>query len=247
MVQVIEQMDRGGRVGQALGEGLSSGLQLLVQKKMDQMNQDRKLRDQQQRFEQLQSLFGGQRPPDSFEEMFEAQGPQGGEVAGEVAFSPGQLIAAEQIYPGSGKILQEYQKQQKALSGEAASQKRLQSSIANMLKVLPSVGPGKIANRLTAEGRKKRQYFDSLAMNLEEQAATMVGKGTLSKPRFDFLLKNLPSSKKTQAANEGALKAWSETLGVEVPGLSDVGFEEESESIAEAPQGEKIVTKDIAL
>lgn len=222
MVQVIEQEDYGERLSKALGGGASSALSLLINAKMKGMQEQKKA-------ESLATLLGDRSFP---QEEIEKE---------EVSYSPGQLIAAEQLYPGAGKILQQHEKTQAGKAEKAAEKKRLQSSINNMFKVLPKVGPGKALNRLTEEGRKARQYFDSLAMNLEEIAATMVGKGTLSKPRFQFLLKNLPSSSKTQAANQGALQAWSETLGVEFPGVQ---IEEETE--IEGPANKEL-TKSIAM
>lgn len=131
--------------------------------------------------------------------------------------SPEELVIMEQLIPGSSKIYQQSAQAKKEETAKAEDKERLQGSVDEMVGNLEYTGPLKLAQYGKPEVREQRQYFDSLAMNLEEIAATMVGKGTLSKPRFEFLLKNLPSSRKTQAANRGALKAWSKTLGINFP------------------------------
>lgn len=221
MVQVIEQDNFGSGLGQALGKGGAGALDILINSRMKRMA-DR------EKFQQLQDLLGG-----SAAEGLANEDNQPGAA---------QLVALEQMFPGAGKIVQEQQKRSEAKSKEKADKERVSQAVRNMYKVLPSVGPGKIGNKLTASGRKQRQYFDSLAMNLEEIAATMVGKGVLSKPRFEFLLKNLPSSKKTQASNEGALKAWSETLNIDItPNMT----EETVKVKEELPGGE--LTETVAM
>ena len=224
----------GSQVGQGIAGGFGSSLNAILNSQMQ-------ARQQQEKVKALSSLLGG----GGQSQFQEGEMPNEGE-----GYSAGQLIAAEQIFPGAGKILQEEQKQRRAKVEEMKATKKSESTINNMLKVLPSVGPGKIGNVLTEKGRKERQYFDSLSINLEQRGAEMVGKGTLSKARFEFLLHNLPSSSKTQAANIGALKAWSETLGVEIPGLSDQEFgegrgAEEKGSIPKATAGQNL-TKELA-
>lgn len=148
------------------------------------------------------------------------------------------ILKVSEGNPSLGRILQAQQKQIAGRKKEVEDTARVSKAVESMLEVLSSVGPGQIGNLLTEKGRENRQLFDSLAMNLEEIAATMVGKGTLSKARFEFLLKNLPSSKKTQAANRGALKAWNQTLGLNVP---QFGNEKIEEKVTEKlPEGGKL-------
>jgi hypothetical protein len=70
-------------------------------------------------------------------------------------------------------------------------------------------------NYATEEGRADRQAMDTAALNLERLAVEMQGKGTLSKPRFEYMLQRLPSSDKSDAANKSALDEWERILGGE--------------------------------
>lgn len=242
MVQFFDMpQSRGSMLGSQVGQGIAGGFGNSLNAIL---NSQMQAKAQQQKVQALSSLLGGG------QNQSQQGAQQQTEEPDNEGYSAGQLIAAEQLFPGAGKILQEEQKQRRAKAEEVKANKRSESTISNMLKVLPSVGPGKIGNVLTEKGRRERQYFDSLSINLEQRGAEMVGKGTLSKARFDFLLHNLPSSSKTQAANIGALKAWSETLGVEVPGLSEQKMGEEpgvkeKGSIPKATAGQNL-TKELA-
>jgi hypothetical protein len=68
-------------------------------------------------------------------------------------------------------------------------------------------------NYATEEGRGDRAAMDAAALNLERLAVEMQGKGTLSKPRFDYMVKRLPSSSKSDAENEKILDEWERILG----------------------------------
>jgi len=81
----------------------------------------------------------------------------------------------------------------------------------------PVAGAGSFFSPQT---RMRRQYYDSLALELEKRGALMVGKGTLNRERFNFLKNTLPSSGKTQASNIGALKAWADELKIDIPELN---------------------------
>jgi len=64
----------------------------------------------------------------------------------------------------------------------------------------------------------------------------MQGKGTLSKPRFEYMVKRLPSSGKSDAENEKILEEWERILGVRKGETEEV---EEEES--KGPSKEKFV------
>lgn len=87
-------------------------------------------------------------------------------------------------------------------------------------------------NKLTSSGRESRAYFDELALGIEKRLAGMVGKGALSKARFDYMVKNLPSSSDSDARNRGKLKALSEEFKVEIKNpefRKQLGMEESAE------------------
>jgi len=214
----------GENIGRQFSQGLSSGLQLLAQDRINKMKHER-----------LKSLLG--------EMGKEATGTPG-------EYSPQELIVMEHLIPGSAKIFQEHQKVQreerKTKEAEAKSLEGLQSAVNDMTGLIEFTGPLKYAKSFSPEVREKRQMFDSLAIALEKQAAGMVGKGTLSQARFDFLMKTLPSSKKTQAANRGALKAWSHVLGIDFPETL------EDESVSETIELKKVepgtpVTEEVVM
>lgn len=213
----------GENIGKQFSQGLATGLQLLAQDRVNKMKHER-----------LKNLLG---------ELGTGEGRSG-------EYSPQELVVMEQLIPGSSKIFQEHQKVQreerKTQEAEAKTQEGLQSAVNDMTGLVEFTGPLKYAKSFSPEVREKRQTFDTLAIALEKKAAEMVGKGTLSKPRFDFLMKTLPSSKKTQAANIGALKAWSKVLGVDFPGTL------EDESVSETIELKKVepgtpITKEVII
>jgi|SRR5579863_5947874 len=86
-------------------------------------------------------------------------------------------------------------------------------SIDHMREILSRGKTGwNIFNYLTEGGRADRAAMDSAALNLERLAVEMQGKGTLSKPRFDYMVKRLPSSLKSDAENASILDEWGRIL-----------------------------------
>lgn len=128
---------------------------------------------------------------------------------------PSQLALLESIIPGGSKPFIEQAKMQESQMREAHEMEKLNSTFNEMEDLVNQTGPLKYLRNYSPEIRENRQKFDSLALQLEQRGAEMVGKGTLSKPRFEFLKKRLPSSSKTKAANKGALDAWRKILEVE--------------------------------
>ena len=112
----------------------------------------------------------------------------------------------------------------------AVQQQRLQNQKAQEIEALKSMGFSSIQNMrdiisrgqtgwnplgfITPQGRADRAALDTAALNLERLAADMVGKGTLSRQRFEFLKERLPSSGKTDAENEAILNEWENILGM---------------------------------
>ena len=96
-------------------------------------------------------------------------------------------------------------------------------------------GKGNPLNVLTSEGRADRAALDTAALTLEKLAATMVGKGVLSKPRFEYLLKRLPSAWKTDAENESILNEWERILSDKNKSKDMKSTETESEEVIETP------------
>jgi len=82
-------------------------------------------------------------------------------------------------------------------------------SIEDMRNILSRGKTGwNFLNYSTEEGRADRAAMDTAALNLERLAVEMQGKGVLSKPRFEYMVKRLPSSSKSDAANNAILDEW---------------------------------------
>lgn len=89
-------------------------------------------------------------------------------------------------------------------------------SIAHMRDILEKGNTGwNFFNMATEEGRGDRAALDTAALNLERLAADMVGKGTLSMNRFEYLKKRLPSGWKSDAENRQILDEWDRILSSE--------------------------------
>lgn len=102
------------------------------------------------------------------------------------------------------------------------TKQNLESTLGEMTDTLLEGRLGKTLKRFGTKGRRDVQYFDTLGTQLESIGKEMVSKGVLSAPRFAYLLSNLPSSGKTDAANAGALEAWAKELNLEVPGIENL-------------------------
>lgn len=110
--------------------------------------------------------------------------------------------------------------------GEAKSWKGVISGLKNKLK---SVGPtapflkGKFAFR-RSKTAKEREAFDVLAFQLERYARAAHTKGPLAFQTYQSLLSKLPSSKLTEAENEGRIEEWERALAKDFPEESKVQF-----------------------
>jgi hypothetical protein len=117
-------------------------------------------------------------------------------------------------------LLQQYLKtqstQQTAQMAEQKENEQVGENINSLMDKLEEGNVGKFNqwNKLFAKGREDRAYFDEIALGIEKRLATMVGKGALSKPRFEYLLSQLPKSSDTDATNRGKLKALAEEFKV---------------------------------
>lgn len=200
------------RIGGGFGQGLSEGLQMLVQQKLKGIQQ-------QKQNEALAALgLPANLPPELQKEYIK-----------------------EKIKSQESEQKLEREKLEKS---EIASKEKedLTDIVNNLSKLAPKVGPGKILNRLTSEGREARGEFDTLALGLENIAKEMVGKGTMSQARFKYLTERLPSSSNTESKNRGILKAWKKILH-----LSEKDFEKKYKSEIEKESAEeKILSKDLA-
>ncbi len=71
-------------------------------------------------------------------------------------------------------------------------------------------------NKFSSAGRQSRAYIDEKSLAIERKLADMVGKGTVSQKKFDYIVSKLPSSNASDATNRGRLKALSEEFKVEL-------------------------------
>lgn len=122
-----------------------------------------------------------------------------------------------QILKTQGAQQIQNQKMQEKAAVEEKEHQDVSQSINSLMDKLEEGDVGKFNqwNKLFAKGRENRAYFDEIALTIEKRLATMVGKGALSKSRFDYLIKQLPRSNDTDATNRGKLKALAEEFKVE--------------------------------
>ena len=113
----------------------------------------------------------------------------------------------------------EHQGRQQAAQMEAVSGKEeIGTTINDIVNELEKGHSGLLNyyNKFTAKGRQSRAYIDEKSLGIEKKLADMVGKGALSKARFDYMVGKLPSSNASDATNRGRLKALSEEFKVEI-------------------------------
>lgn len=86
-------------------------------------------------------------------------------------------------------------------------------SISHMRDILDQGRSGYTLKGLSPQGLADRSALDTAALSLERLAAEMVGKGTMSQTRFNFLKERLPSSWKTDEQNKAILDEWERIIG----------------------------------
>lgn len=124
----------------------------------------------------------------------------------------------EALSPVFQQMIKTQGAQQGAQQQQVQEHEDISKTINSMVDVLSEgkVGLGNIFNKVTAKGRENRAYYDELALGVERRLADMVGKGALSKTRFDYLKSKLPNSHDTDATNRGKLRALAQEFKVEI-------------------------------
>lgn len=105
-------------------------------------------------------------------------------------------------------------------SGELITPQRqelVKNTIGNYLDLLKkgNIGMGEVLKTTNPQVREDRANFDGLALGIESTLMPLVNKGTLAKPRFDFIMSRVPSAMDTKATIVGKLKALSSMFGVD--------------------------------
>lgn len=186
MVQVIEQGNFGGRLGESVGQLLQNHATMMQQRQQQKMLAN--LLNPQALSSAGRSSIPQQMNPDQEAQAYAAES---------------QLVS-----PKFAEFRQEQRRQQNQKDQGIDSLKK-------MTKILDKNSTGRIKSHFGKENLRNNAAFDQLAFKLEQYAAERVGKGTLSQARFDFLKKLLPSSKKSQSRNYGDLQGWATELGVD--------------------------------
>jgi hypothetical protein len=191
MVFILPEVQSFGKqLGSGLGAGLSQASQFAQQMAL-----------QKQKSKPLEGLLNQSGNQEGFQKLSPQQ-----EAA--LAFANPPAFNAYQSLKGS------YQKEE----DKVTAKQDLGNVLNQMTDTLKGGNLGYTLKKYaSSEGRRDAQYFDSLGVQLESIAKEMVSKGVLAKDRFAYLLSNLPSSGKTDAANAGALEAWSDELKLERP------------------------------
>lgn len=244
MVQILpEEPSLAKLLGYGIGQGVQTGFEGALQNYLKQQTQ-------QQQFKSLQNLLG-------FEPSQEVTAPIEKNITQErpvqtnierIATNPAAMTALTQMNPQVANQIQkmydaqlarekfafEKHKQQLKESPVTPEMKqRMATAIESQLNLLKTgdIGLGQSYKLLTEKGRENRAEFDTYRASIESVLLPLLNKGVLSKPRFEFILKNIPSSNDTVGKIKGKIKALNREFGlnIDVPEI-----------------GTKILTKDIA-
>lgn len=226
MVQILERRPSfGERIGVGLGAGVGQGMQ-------QALDFSQKMALQKQKDEGRKGFYSqllGQPQSNLQEELgFQPLSPQ--QETALALENPPAFNAYQNLKAGHEKVQEKEQ-----------SKKNLEGTLGEMTNTLLEGRLGKTLKRFGTKGRRDVQYFDTLGTQLESIGKEMVSKGVLSAPRFAYLLSNLPTSGKTDAANAGALEAWAKELNLDIPGIEDL------KSLYESPEETAKVKKGTPL
>ena len=253
MVQVIEQAPG---LAELLGAGVSQGLQtglatLLEEKKkkaqLDSLNKLLNLQQESPQAPEEGSLVSGKQEP-----------PRQTNVE-RIATNPQAMMALSQINPQAASQVQkmydsqlarekfEFEKEkEEKKKGEITPEKKEQMKdvFRRQVELLGSgnIGLAASSSLLTEKGREERAEFDTLGASIEAALLPLLNKGVLSKPRFDFILKNIPKSTDTIGKIKGKMKALSREFNIEQPSFEETQKElsrEMAEKFLKAAQGDK--------
>jgi hypothetical protein len=89
-----------------------------------------------------------------------------------------------------------------------------------------NVGITNVFHRGSADVREDVAEYDTLRASIEAALLPLVNKGTLAKPRFDYIMSNIPTANDTIATQRGKMKGLAREFGLEVP----FGKKEEKET-----------------
>jgi len=204
MVEILPEVPSFGQLlGRGLGGGIGQGLSQAAQFAQQMALQKQKEALKHDFYSQfLGSPMGEEEPMKGFKPL-----------------SPQQetILALEdpKAFTAYSNLKESHGKEQE----KAQQKENLQGTLGEMIDTLSEGRLGYTPKRLSKKGRRDVQYFDTLGTQLESIGKDMVSKGVLSAPRFAYLLGNLPSSGKTDAANAGAIEAWAQELKLDVPGI----------------------------
>jgi hypothetical protein len=202
---ILPRAERGPSFSSSLGASLGSGLSQGLASASDFGKQ---MALQNQKSESKQSFLGN---------LFGSKNEKEASPEEDFTLSPDQetiLALQDPTAFNAYKHLKESRLKEKE---ELQKKENLATTLDEMTNTLLGGKLGYSPGRfLTKQGRRDAQYFDSLNTQLESIGKDLVSKGVLSAPRFAFLLANLPSSDKSDAANAGAIEAWGKELGIPV-------------------------------
>lgn len=209
MVQILEPVPSFGQsLARNLGAGLSQGMGAGLQHALQLQQIRTKEAAKQQKNEALLQGFGFKNPGD---QLTESSGKF-------KKLAPEQKAMLALTNPSAFKAYEALESGMKAEEEKVQSKENLQGILKGMSETLLGGNLGYTPSRITsAQGRRDAQYFDSLGVQLESIGKELVSKGVLSAPRFAYLLSNLPSAKKSDATNAGAIEAWADELKVPRP------------------------------
>lgn len=208
MVSILPAEDSfGSSLGSLLGGGIGFG----IGNKMQQFQQQKQRKQQSSALSKLLDM------PEEHHESFMSLDPEYQKLLAQSYLKQKEIEKKNQAKSGVGA------------PGKMGPEEKaaIQSTFDRMSSMIG--GPmqrrtGKFFPTLDTASAEERGEFDTLGVQLESIFKDMVNKGTMSNSRFQFMLKNLPTSSDAPATQKGKLKAIAKMLELD---LGNIGVGEQ--------------------
>lgn len=211
-------------------EGAGLGMQQAMPSIQEMIMNKQKQKQSQELLQKiLPQMFGGQQNAQPDLSMGQQKMPMGEEE--QQGFNIGPEHIAALSASGQGQLataLAPFAAQQQKEKAKLQAENRLKqkahyglqnvfSNMSNMLaKNLPGIGiSADTTAGINRKGVENRTAFDSMRARIEAALLPMVNKGTLAKPRFDFIMEQIPKASDSQRSIAGKLRGLSSALSEE--------------------------------
>lgn len=198
----------------------------------------------------LPEMFGGRAQPQLSPNANSAQQQMAPEEQQDFNIGPEHIAALTaagqgQMATALAPFAAQQQKEKAKLQTENRLKEKahygLQNVFTNMSNMLArnlegiGISPGTTTG-INRKGVENRKAFDSMRARIEGALLPMVNKGTLAKPRFDFIMEQIPKASESQRSIAGKLRGLSAAL-------SEEGFPIDTSSLDKIPWVSKELKK----